>query len=181
MAGIVKFLGDTHAEHKKIFTPRGFSTLEDHDLAICRSIADNMNSRDCLVLTGDICFGSPDKFFFLIKKCLEERYGWRMDKINFDIKVVQGNHDKTSMLQYCKDQGYINSFSSLLEYKHEGKKYVVTHVPIHPCSMERWDYNIHGHTHAFKLDDERYINTSWEQYLAPMSIAQIQHLRSLRV
>lgn len=68
MAGIVKYLGDTHLGHKKIFAPRGFETQEAHDAAVVDSIFQEMKSRDVLELAGDICFIGAEGFIRLMRE-----------------------------------------------------------------------------------------------------------------
>ncbi len=39
---------------------------------------------------------------------------------------------------------------------------ILSHVPLHPDSVDRFKLNIHGHTHDRCLDDSRYFNVSCE-------------------
>lgn len=68
MAGIVKYLGDPHLGHKKIFKPRGFDTQEAHDAAVIDTIFQGLKSRDVLELAGDICFIGAEGFIRLMRE-----------------------------------------------------------------------------------------------------------------
>lgn len=89
-----------------------------------------------------------------------------LGRLNGKKRLVRGNHDifKTAdYLPYFDEIYGIRVFSDL--------GVVLTHVPIHPESLERWKYNIHGHLHANKVPDPknrfrpdpRYICVSVEQ------------------
>lgn len=173
MAGIVWFLGDTHVMHKKIVAPRGFQTQDEHDNAVAKSIVDTVGKRDSLYLLGDICFGSPETFYALLLKHLSIKYGCTVRTLNFDVKVTQGNHDSSAMLDYCQSIGFINKYASLFEHRFESIKLVSSHVPIHPDCLDRWKFNVHGHSHDKTINDPRYKCVSWEQYRRPVSLKEL--------
>src|SRR3546814_14754806 len=73
--------------------------------------------------------------------------------------LVKGNHD-TDKLSY-----YSQYFDDIKAYVVK-KGFIMSHIPIHPGSLSRWELNIHGHLHSNKvqygqikdntIDDVRY-------------------------
>lgn len=77
--------------------------------------------------------------------------------------LVKGNHDVAKIEDYLK---YFLDVCSVVEI---GKK-ILTHIPIHPRCVGRWNLNIHGHLHDdvvllenSKIPDLRYLCVSMEQ------------------
>ena len=52
--------------------------------------------------------------------------------------LVPGNHEPRKMRKY------FDQFDDVRGYV-QGKNFVMSHVPIHPDSLDRWGLNIHGH------------------------------------
>lgn len=177
MAGIVKYLGDTHLFHPKVVESRGFTTQDEHDAAVVDSIFQNCGSRDSLFLAGDICFAGPNGFIKRMREgakrniCEFKRRpvpdDWRP---SFTIKVAQGNHDKLNMLMTLHSQGWINSFGAMYERTTPAGKIVISHVPF---QLDRWDYNIHAHLHGNIREEREYLNCSWEQFKRPVTLDEL--------
>ena len=162
MAGIVKYLGDTHLGHKKIFKPRGFDTQEAHDAAVIDTIFQGLKSRDVLELAGDICFIGAEGF---IRRPVPD--DWRP---NFIIRVAQGNHDRFKMLMQLYQEGWISSFGAMYERDTPVGRVLTTHVPY---QLDRWAYNIHGHLHENIREEREYLNCSWEQFKRPVTLSEL--------
>lgn len=95
-------------------------------------------------------------------------------------KLIMGNHEHASNQDY-----YDVGFEELLGIKVIKDLGVLTHVPVHPGSLDRWGLNIHGHTHdSFVTDkfgnpDPRYFCASVEQTgYAPVPFEDIPKFRS---
>lgn len=71
--------------------------------------------------------------------------------------LVKGNHDTDKLSYYSQ---YFDDIRAVVSKK----GFVLTHVPIHPHSIGRWGFNIHGHIHdgvvyesdKSKVPDTRY-------------------------
>lgn len=77
------------------------------------------------------------------------------------ICLVKGNHDEEKLSFYSQ------YFDDIRAYVCK-KGFILTHIPIHPGSLSRWQVNIHGHTHSNKVmdgkvPDPRYVCVSVEQ------------------
>jgi len=76
--------------------------------------------------------------------------------------LVKGNHDIDKLSYYSK------YFDDIRAYVVK-KGFILSHIPIHPGSLGRWDVNIHGHLHSNVVllegsdkPDTRYICVSVE-------------------
>lgn len=180
MSGRIFLLGDTHFLHKKIWPSRGFDSMEEHDRAVALSIFQACGRDDSLYLLGDICFGGAKGFHRVMmdawrehRRALGGPIPAEVDRPNFSINVVQGNHDGSKMLHELIDMGWITNYHSLREFRlANGKKVVATHVPIHPSCLDRWAINAHAHTHARMVFDmySRFKCVSWEMFRQPIWI-----------
>lgn len=67
--------------------------------------------------------------------------------------LVKGNHDEDKLSYYSK---YFDDIRGVVSKQ----GFVLSHVPLHPDSLERWGLNIHGHLHnnVVKLPDGKVDN-----------------------
>ncbi len=72
-----------------------------------------------------------------------------LSRLNGEKVLIKGNHDEFKAevyLRYFKDIRGSHQFDGIL----------LTHIPVHPESLARWGFNVHGHLHA-----NRVTNTVW--------------------
>lgn len=176
------FISDLHLCHFKILEwekeKRPFRhVFEMHDYLISKWNSVVMPDDKVFVL-GDVFLGGPylndeDKLnkYKEVERVLKE--------LNGDKVLVMGNHDTDPEKLGCFADHFV-AIAGSVEYK----RYVCTHIPIHPSQLEhRWKGNIHGHLHSKrvmkqKMDglapDERYINVSCEQVdFTPKTLEQL--------
>ena len=144
-------ISDMHFGHANIikFTRhdgtwlRPFSSVEEMD----EHIIDNWNS---VVKDGDIVYHLGDVYFEHGHKILPKLKGRK--------RLILGNHDngKASYIQ--------SNFQKVLAWRMFPEfGLLLTHVPVHPGSLEfKVKKNVHGHLHQNLIDDERYVNVSVE-------------------
>lgn len=146
-------IGDTHFGHKNILTFKkedgsplrpNFQTIEEHDEYLILKWNTTVSPNDKVYHVGDVGF----KNFNSLKQIF--------DRLNGTKVLIKGNHDNFKLSQYAQ-------FFKDVRGSHQLDKFLLTHIPIHPNSIERWKGNIHGHMHSYTLDDPRYINVSVEQ------------------
>lgn len=104
--------------------------------------------------------GEHDKVFFLGDICWNPKSLKLLEEMKPGFKyLVLGNHDGRIPVKRL-----IPFFQKIYGVKYFDRS-ILTHIPVHPSSIhpERFDYNVHGHTHLHNIDDERYINVSVEQ------------------
>ncbi len=146
-------ISDTHFGHTNIlqFTKAdgtklrpGFHNIYDHDEHLIMRWNNTVSPEDKVYHLGDIGF----KNFTYAKSIF--------DRLNGTKVLIKGNHDNFKLSQYSQ------IFKDVRAY-HVLDKFVLSHVPIHPMSLDRWKANIHGHLHSNLVGDPRYINVSVEQ------------------
>lgn len=144
---------DTHFGQRNILTfkredgspLRPFKTIEEHDEELVKRWNSVVKDEDRVYLLGDVVMNRRElKTCGLLKgrKCL-----------------IKGNHDIFKLKDYVP---YFDDVRAYVVHKHEDRKVILSHIPIHPDSVGRWGVNVHGHLHANKIDDPRYICVSME-------------------
>lgn len=155
-------ISDTHFGHANILTfkrsdgspLRDFPDIQYHDEYLIDQWNSTVKPEDKVYHLGDVGF----KNFTIL--------GSTLSRLNGTKVLIRGNHDNFKLSQY---QQYFKDVRA----SHTLDKFVLTHIPIHPQSVERWTANIHGHLHANTIqeripglglqDDTRYVNVSVEQ------------------
>lgn len=143
-------IADTHFGHKNIIDfvsdegrpVRPFDTLEEmHEVMIERWNA-VVRPQDLVYHLGDVAFTSAGLDV--------------VGKLNGRKRLVRGNHDMLSEATYRKHFQRVYGVRSV-------KGAIMSHVPLHPSSLDRWGLNIHGHLHDQSINDPRYVCVSVEQ------------------
>lgn len=139
-------ISDTHFGHRKVIeferVHRPFATIEEHDRELIARWNATVTKRDLVWHLGDVYFGGADAHQIL-------------GELNGTKRLVLGNHDTYPIEMY---QRYFTRISGAAEYRH----CILTHIPVHPNQFSRYRANIHGHLHAKRYDDDRYICVSVE-------------------
>lgn len=131
---------DTHFGHRKAVEFRPYATVEEHD----RDLIARWNA---VVKPADTVWHLGDVYFREGHLALAQLNGLK--------KLVLGNHDTHPLDVYTS---HFSRVFGAVEYR----GCILTHVPVHPCQLQRFAANIHGHMHANKVDDPRYICVSLE-------------------
>ena len=144
MSNKVYVIADLHFGHTNVALRRGFYSVEEHDQHIIETWNETVNKYDTVYILGDI---SMEK----------KRYYTWLDQLKGYKKVILGNHDVPRHVPELLK--YVNFVCSSFLYK---ERLLLTHIPIHPSEMYRYEKNIHGHLHDKEIDDPRYICVSCE-------------------
>jgi len=158
-------ISDTHFRHANILKfgrKNGerlrpyFDSIEEHD----EWLISNWNS---VVRPVDKVYHLGDVGFFNITQ-MDSIFS----RLNGEKVLIKGNHDELKASQYLK------CFKDIRAY-HVLDRLVLSHIPIHPNSIERWKGNIHGHLHDENLKDSRYFNVSVENInYTPIAFEEIR-------
>lgn len=149
-------IADPHFGHKGVckFTQNdGVTPLRpwDDPAEMDGKLISNWNNvvddQDRVYVLGDVAF---------TKKAL-----WPLKVLKGRKVLVKGNHDTEKLSVYSELFDDIRACVVK-------KGFIMTHIPIHPASLSRWQFNVHGHLHSNVVmdgntPDERYINVSVEQ------------------
>lgn len=119
-AGMATFLGK---DGKKL---RPYDTVEEMDEALVSNWNGVVGAKDKVYLLGDVAIN---------KKALQV-----LHRLNGDKVLVKGNHDTEKLKVYSE-------FFRDIRGSHQLDGMLLTHIPVHPCSLSRWTCNVHGHLH----------------------------------
>lgn len=168
---------DHHFGHRNILTflredgspLRPFKTIEEHDETIIERHNAVVADEDRCYLLGDVCINRRNLFL--------------LGRLKGRLVLVKGNHDIFKLKEYLPWFDDIRSY--VVQKDKDGNKITLSHIPIHPESVNRFGatggVNIHGHLHYHSLDDERYVCVSLEHTdYAPIEIHKALELRKLR-
>jgi len=149
-------ISDTHFGHENACTKfkrqdgsplRPFSCAEECDEHMVKVWNERVRPNDKVYHLGDVV--------------IAKRHLQTLSRLNGDKVLIKGNHD------IFKLEEYTAHFRDIRAY-HVLNGMIMSHVPVHPFSLERFGANIHGHLHANRvLDhegkiDPRYFNASVE-------------------
>lgn len=158
-------IADTHFGHANVLTFKkdngellrpGFHHITEHDEYLIECWNSVVKDQDKVYHLGDIGF----KSFTALSLILSRLNGQKI--------LIKGNHDNFKLSQY---QQYFKDVRAT----HILDKFVLSHVPVHPECLTRWDANIHGHLHSNVIRDKRYINVSVEQInYTPISFEELK-------
>ena len=145
-------ISDTHFGHNNILsfkrndgTPlRFFASIEDHDETLISNWNSVVKKEDKVYHLGDISMCGWSKTENIL------------NRLNGTKVLIKGNHDEYKLSQYAR------VFKDVRAY-HRLDKFILSHIPIHPSSLSRWEANIHGHLHDNVYEDPRYFNVSVER------------------
>ena len=132
-------ISDTHFGHEKTCTVfkredgsplRPFASAEEMDEAMIKRWNDRVRPKDKVYHLGDVVMSR--KFLHIL------------DRLNGDKVLIKGNHDIFKM------EDYYPRFRDIRGY-HVLNGMILSHVPVHTDSIERFGTNIHGHLHANRV------------------------------
>lgn len=154
----------THLGHNNILNfkradgspVRSFISVEEMDETIIENWNKTVKENDTVYHLGDVYFGQ----------------GWKhLPRLKGRKHLIIGNHDNISE-KYSMFRTHFKTINMWRVLK--DLKCVLTHVPIHECSMYCVEKNIHGHIHEKPAPSEQHINVcaEWTNY-TPVSIEEV--------
>jgi len=160
------FIGDTHFGHEAVY----HFTHEDGRRV--RNFADNSEEGDAVMVERWNSVVKPhDRVYHLGDVAFPRRKLAILEQLNGNKVLIKGNHNQFAVKDYMK---YFKDIRGAFELY----KMILTHIPVHPQQLLRFDANIHGHIHDQVLPDQRYVNVSVEQINAtPISLDEVLYRR----
>lgn len=156
------FISDTHFGHENSLNwkdPQGnplrpFSSAEEMDSAMVENWNSVVSTNDKVYHLGDVVIKKPSLGV--------------LSHLNGQKVLVMGNHDIFGHKEYLK---YFKSIYGVRVFD----DMVLSHVPLHPGSVQRFKFNVHGHLHSNKVDDYRYFNVSVERIgFTPIAVEDLR-------
>jgi calcineurin-like phosphoesterase family protein len=148
------FAADTHFGHRRVITftnddgslMRPFDTIEEHDEYLVQQWNKVVRPNDKVYHLGDVVMNRSSLHI--------------VQRLNGRKVLVKGNHDIFTAREYL-DAGF-EDIQGAVVFK---SGYLLSHIPVHDCQLERWRVNVHGHLHNNRsLDhDPRYVCVSMER------------------
>lgn len=148
------YTSDLHFFHKNIckLTDRHLVTCqEDHTEWLINLWNKQVKKGDCVYVLGDVSFGNIN---------ITENV---LTKLNGNIIVIKGNHDKERDLNHFKLDQLLVDFHDYLEIRIQGVKTCMSHYPMVSWNgSHRGSYMLHGHC----VDNETELLTTegWKKY-----------------
>jgi calcineurin-like phosphoesterase family protein len=165
------FISDTHFSHENAWrtfkledgvTPlRPFTSTEEMDETMIERWNSVVRDKDTIYHLGDVAISR--KALPLVKRLKGRKI------------LIKGNHDIFKLYEYV-DQC---DFADVRAYW-KVDTFLLAHIPVHPDSLGRWGYQVHGHLHANRVlkegeIDPRYFNVSVEQLnYTPISLEELR-------
>lgn len=112
--------------------------------------------------------GPHDRVYCLGDWAMKRQFISTAAQLNGKKVLVKGNHDIFDLADY---KPYFEDVRAYVVGGQvgSGNRYIMSHIPIHPGSLDRFDINIHGHLHTRRVlkengdIDTRYLCVSVEQ------------------
>ena len=169
---MIYFTSDWHIGHNKefLYRPRGFSSIEEHDIAVLQRCNEIVDYDDELWILGDLAMGGDKKAWNQVY------YNLKCNNIHF----IQGNHDTNNKMDIYENE-YLMNYEGLAQvYKYSKRRtFYLSHYPTIVGNFEDGRpsmWNLSGHTHSkdkFSIYPNVY-NVSLDAHNCyPVSIEQI--------
>lgn len=177
MSKNIFFCSDHHFGHSK---PYDTFTRPDGNF-LRYDLANNVDEGDQLMIDRhNAVVKQGDRVYFVGDVAMSHKHLWKLGQMNGNKVLVKGNHDIAELKHYTP---YFDDIRG----SHQFDGVLITHIPVHPDSLARWGFNIHGHLHAnivtrhnvytgaFREPDDRYFNVSVERInYTPISLEQVK-------
>jgi calcineurin-like phosphoesterase family protein len=139
------FIADTHFGHGNILTfkrndgtpLREFASIEEHDETLIKNWNAVVRPVDTVYALGDII--------------IHRRNMPILGRLNGKKRLIRGNHDIFPTKEYMP---YFYEILAYRVFNDTPKKFICSHIPIHPESLSRWSANVHGHLHSNQVNWE---------------------------
>ena len=169
---MIYFTSDWHIGHNKefLYKPRGFNSIEEHDIAVLQRCNEIVDYDDELWILGDLAMGGDKKAWNQVY------YNLKCHNIHF----IQGNHDTDNKMDIYENE-YLMNYEGLAQiYKYYKRRtFYLSHYPTIVGNFEDGRpsmWNLSGHTHSkdkFSIYPNVY-NVSLDAHNCyPVSIEQI--------
>jgi len=143
---MIYFTSDLHFCHDRpfLFTPRGFTNIDDHDQAIVKNWNSIITEDDDVYVLGDLMLNDNNRGISLVKQ------------LKGKIHIILGNHDTDIRIELYKTCPNIIEvvYATVLKYKK--RIFYLSHYPTMVRDVGQGNlpnkilYNLYGHTHQQK-------------------------------
>lgn len=140
---MIYLTSDLHFCHDKpfLYTPRGFTNIDDHDKTIIRNWNSIVTDEDEVYILGDLMLNNNEKGLEYIKQ------------LKGKIHIIIGNHDTNARIALYKTLANIVEVVYATRIKYKDREFYLSHYPTYtsagemPKEPKKVLYNLYGHTH----------------------------------
>lgn len=141
------FIGCIHLGHRSMANHRGFNDEWEHDDYLIKQWNSVVKSpKDIVYILGDITMETSEHYY-------------KLDQLNGTKHVILGNHDLRKHVKQLLE--YVETVGGAVKWKQFGKKYMLTHIPIHPNEAHFYEANLHCHIHHVNKLEEVIVHDSY--------------------
>ena len=162
-------VSDTHFGHQ------GVTQFLNNDGTKLRPWDNTFDMDEDLIENWNKVVRPKDKVYHLGDVVINRKALPTLARLNGEKILIKGNHD------IFRAEEYLAYFKDLRAY-HVLDKFILSHIPIHKNSIERWSANIHGHLHSNRVTledgsiDPKYICVCVEQTnFTPISFEEVKY------
>lgn len=149
---------DTHFHHKNIILfengRRHFKDVEEMNETIVSNWNAVVTNNDTVYHLGDLGIANDTKILEVVSH------------LKGNIKLVPGNHDKTSLLKRLEALPNVEVMPLMFKEKHHKKIVYFTHYPVMLGSDRKNLFCLHGHIHAHETSFWNHLNVGVDADIA---------------
>ena len=135
---------DLHVCHQKdfLYAPRGFSSVEDMNIAIVENWNKIVNEEDCVYILGDLMLNDNEKGMKLFNQLKGEKH------------IILGNHDTPARQELYTGGRNVSEITYATVIKYKGYNFYLSHYPTLTSNLDadkplkKRIINLCGHTHT---------------------------------
>ncbi len=167
------FISDSHYGHEA-----PCSKFKRADGSPLRNFANAPECDEYQVSQWNKTVKSTDKVYHLGDVTMSKKFLHILDRLNGKKVLIKGNHDIEDLKEYTK-------YFYDVRGSHQFDGVLLTHIPVHPESLSRWGFNVHGHLHANRVmrtmryengrDEDTYFKEEIDPRYLCVSVEQIDY------
>ncbi|HEY9704501.1 MAG TPA: hypothetical protein V6C58_18805 [Allocoleopsis sp.] len=176
------FISDHHFGHQK---PYNTFTKEDGRF-LRHEFPDAETADEIMIQRHNLVVKPQDRVYFVGDVCFHKKDLVKVGRMTGRKVLIKGNHDILDLKDYVP---YFDDIRG----SHQFKGVLIAHIPVHPDSLGRWGFQVHGHLHeravmkrkitsldgirasAEVVPDPRYFNVSVERLnYTPISLEEVK-------
>lgn len=166
------FAADYHFGHES-----PYSKFKRADGSPLRPFANADEGDEAMIERHNAVVKAEDRVYVVGDVAMSHKHLYKLGRMNGRKVLIKGNHDIAKLSQYLP---YFDDIRG----SHQFDGILITHIPVHPYSLARWGFNVHGHLHANRVVtndqhreviDPRYFCVSVEQInYTPISLEEVK-------
>ena len=157
-------ISDTHFGHSTMLK------VKNSDGSPVRSFSSVEEMDETMVENWNKVVGHSDKVYHLGDVVMSKKSLPILSRLNGKKTLIAGNHD------IFDTKEYLQYFNNVRGYRILENNFILSHIPIHKDSLERYGVNIHGHLHGEVMNDPRYFSVCVEQInYTPIALEEIKY------